>query len=220
MTSTSSGGAARVHHRRTGAVDHENFRPVRDPAQPASAPALWIGRRPYILALSRLEPRKNFVRLIDAFAAASGGQVTAFLVIGGRKGWLYESIFARARTGLIRSGLISRLYRGRRPACPLQRCKAFAYPSLYEGFGLPLIEALACGTLVLTGNNSCLPEAGGPGAIYVQAEDVDSIAEGIIRLATDEALAATTGCRRAEHAAQFTWERSAQQLLSAYRKLL
>ncbi len=55
----------------------------------------------------------------------------------------------------------------------------FAYPSLYEGFGLPIIEALACATPVLTADNSCLPEAGGPGAIYVDAEDVDSIADGI-----------------------------------------
>ena len=120
-------------------------------------------------------------------------------MIGGRKGWLYESIFARVQElglsdqvlfpGFIEDADLPALYSG---------AAFFAYPSLYEGFGLPLIEALACGTPVLTGNNSCLPEAGGPGAIYVQAEDVDSIAEGIIRLATDEALAATTGCRRAE----------------------
>ena len=96
----------------------------------------------------------------------------------------------------------------------------FAYPSLYEGFGLPIIEALACGAPVLTGGNSCLPEAGGPGAIYVQVQDVDSIAEGIISLATDEALAARLAAAGQKHAAQFTWERSAQQLLSAYRKLL
>ncbi len=96
----------------------------------------------------------------------------------------------------------------------------FAYPSLYEGFGLPIVEAMACGAPVLTSDNSCLPEAGGPGAIYVRAEDVDSIAEGIVRLATDAALAAQLAAAGQEHAAHFTWERSAQQLLSAYHKLL
>jgi glycosyltransferase involved in cell wall biosynthesis len=206
-----------------GAVDHENFRPVRDPAQLARTRQRYgLGERPYILALSRLEPRKNFVRLIDAFAAARAAvKLPHCLVIGGRKGWLYESIFARVQElglsdqvlfpGFIEDADLPALYSG---------AAFFAYPSLYEGFGLPLIEALACGTPVLTGNNSCLPEAGGPGAIYVQAEDVDSITEGIIRLATDEALAAQLAAAGQKHAAQFTWERSAQQLLSAYRKLL
>jgi glycosyltransferase involved in cell wall biosynthesis len=95
-----------------------------------------------------------------------------------------------------------------------------AYPSLYEGFGLPIVEALACGTPVLTADNSCLPEAGGPGAIYVQAEDVTSMAEGIVRLATDDTLRGQLAQDGRAHAAQFTWERSAQQLLAAYRMLL
>ena len=96
----------------------------------------------------------------------------------------------------------------------------FAYPSLYEGFGLPIVEALACGTPVLTADNSCLPEAGGPGALYVRADDIDSIAAGIVDLGTDVGLRDRLRSAGRAHAAQFTWERSAQQLLAAYAKAL
>ena len=206
-----------------GAVDHTHFQPIRDAKQLAEVRERYgLGERPYILALSRLEPRKNFVRLIEAFASArEEAQLPHKLVIGGRKGWLYESIFARVQElglaedilfpGFVAEADLPALYSG---------AAFFAYPSLYEGFGLPIVEAMACGAPVLTSDNSCLPEAGGPGAIYVRAEDVDSIAEGIVRLATDTALAAQLAAAGREHAAHFTWERSAQQLLSAYHKLL
>jgi glycosyltransferase involved in cell wall biosynthesis len=206
-----------------GAVDHALFRPVHDAELLAAVRQRYgLGERPYFLALSRLEPRKNFVRLIEAFAAARAeARLPHRLVIGGRKGWLSESIFARVQElglagdilfpGFIADSDLPALYSG---------AAFFAYPSLYEGFGLPIVEAMACGAPVLTGDNSCLPEAGGSGAIYVRAEDVDSIAEGIVRLATDATLAAQLAAAGREHAAHFTWERSAQQLLSAYRKLL
>ena len=96
----------------------------------------------------------------------------------------------------------------------------FAYPSLYEGFGLPIVEALACGAPVLTADNSCLPEAGGPGALYVKAEEVASIRDGIVRLATDGALRATLRTAGLQHAAGFTWQHSARQLLDAYARFL
>ena len=95
-----------------GAVDHEHFRPMRDPARLASVRQRYgLGERPYILALSRLEPRKNFVRLIEAFAGTrAAAKLPHRLVIGGRKGWLYEAIFApRAGTGPGRSCAVSRL---------------------------------------------------------------------------------------------------------------
>jgi len=206
-----------------GAVDHAYFRPVGDPQQLTGVRQRYgLGERPYILAISRLEPRKNLVRLIEAFAAARAeARLPHRLVIGGRKGWLYEPIFARVQElglaedvlfpGFVAEADLPALYSG---------AAFFAYPSLYEGFGLPIVEAMACGAPVLTSDNSCLPEAGGPGAFYVRAEDVDSIAQGIVRLATDAGLAAQLAAAGREHAAHFTWERSAQQLLSAYHKLL
>ncbi len=206
-----------------GAVDHTHFRPVYDPQQLEGVRQRYgLGERPYILALSRLEPRKNFVRLIEAFAAARAeARLPHRLVIGGRKGWRYEAIFARVQElGLVEDVLFPGFIADDDLPALYSGAAFFAYPSLYEGFGLPIVEAMACGAPVLTGDNSCLPEAGGPGAIYVRAEDVDSIAEGIVRLATDDAQRARLAAAGREHAAHFTWERSAQQLLSAYNKLL
>jgi glycosyltransferase involved in cell wall biosynthesis len=202
-----------------GAVDHSHFQPVTDTVrQRAVRKCYAIGERPFILALSRLEPRKNFVRLIEAFAQARlAADLPHCLVIGGGKGWLYDEIFRRVVdldlqehvlfTGFVADADLPSLY---------SAAGFFVYPSLYEGFGLPIVEALACGTPVLAADNSCLPEAGGPGALYVNAEEVGSIAAGIVRLATDDTLCAQLRRAGLAHAAHFTWERSARQLLAAY----
>ena len=206
-----------------GAVDHERFQPITDADRRQTVRRRYgLNERPYILALSRLEPRKNYVRLIEAFAQArQEGKLPHRLVIGGKQGWLYEPIYARVQElgladhvhfpGFIADEDLPALY---------SDAAFFAYPSLYEGFGLPIIEALACGAPVLAGDNSCLPEAGGPGAIYVDAASSESIAEGILRLACDESLAKRLATVGREHALQFTWQRSAVQLLAAYQKLL
>ena len=203
-----------------GGVDHSRYRPIRDPDRIAAARRRHgVGSGPFILAVSRLEPRKNYVRLIQAFhAARHSAGLPHRLVIGGSKGWLYDDIFAEVQRlgltdwvhfpGFIAEEDLPALY---------SAADFVAYPSLYEGFGLPIIEALACGTPVLTGNNSCLPEAGGPGAHYVNSNDVDAIAEGLVRLATDASLAASLAAAGLTHAAQFTWDRSADQLAAAYR---
>jgi len=206
-----------------GAVDRRHFQPVTDPAHLRAVRDRYaIGERAFILALSRLEPRKNFVRLIEAFAQARlEAKLPHRLVIGGGKGWLYDEIFRRVIelklqddvhfTGFVADADLPALY---------SAAEFFVYPSLYEGFGLPIVEALACGTPVLAADNSCLPEAGGAGALYVKAEDVGSIAAGIMRLATDAALHAQLRRAGLSHAAHFTWERSARQLLDAYARTL
>jgi len=206
-----------------GAVDHQHFQPVDDPARlQAIRQRYGLDDRPFLLGLSTLQPRKNFARLVEAFAMAKAeAKLPHRLVIGGGKGWLYEEIFAKVQAlglqeevlfpGFIDEADLPALY---------SAATFFAYPSLYEGFGLPLLESLACGTPVLTADNSSLPEAGGPGALYVQATEVTSIAEGIIRLATDSALRQTLRDAGLIHANHFTWERSAQQLRQAYERVL
>jgi len=206
-----------------GAVDHERYHPMDDDAAKTRVRERYgIGHAPFILGLSRLEPRKNFARLIQAFQSArEEAKIPHKLVIGGGKGWLYESIFATVQElgleevvlfpGFIDEADLPVLYNA---------AEFFAYPSLYEGFGLPVIEALACGVPVLTADNSCLPEAGGLGAHYVDAEDVNSIAAGLIKLATDAAERQRLREAGLIHAAQFTWANSAAQLLSAYAKVI
>jgi glycosyltransferase involved in cell wall biosynthesis len=206
-----------------GAVDHTHFRPVTDDAKIAGVRSRYaIGNGPYILTVSRLEPRKNHVRLIEAFAQARAeARIPHRLVIGGAKGWLYDAIFARVQElqleeavdfpGFIAESDLPALYSG---------ADFLAYPSLYEGFGLPIVESLACGTPVLAADNSCLPEAGGPGALYVQAERVDSIAAAIVQLAGNTALRSRLREAGLAHATGFTWEQAAIQLKSAYAAAL
>jgi glycosyltransferase involved in cell wall biosynthesis len=206
-----------------GAVDHDHFQPITDPNKIIEVRARYgADKGPYILAVSRIEPRKNFARLIEAFHyARQEAKLPHRLIIGGSKGWLYDEIFAKVTElgleeavhfcGFVADDDLPALYSG---------ADFVAYPSLYEGFGLPILEALACGTAVLTADNSCLPEAAGPGALYVDALDVESIADGIVKLANDSSLRQQLASRGRAHAANFTWERSADQLLAAYTKTL
>jgi glycosyltransferase involved in cell wall biosynthesis len=206
-----------------GAVDHHHFQPVTDPVRLAAVRERYgVGTAPFILGLGTIQPRKNYARLIEAFhLARQEARLPHRLIIGGGKGWLYDDIYARVHElgltehvhfpGFIADEDLPALY---------SAAEFYAYPSLYEGFGLTIIEALACGTPVLTADNSCLPEAGGPGALYVQAEDVSSIAQGIARLAQEEPLRRQLRSAGLAHAATFTWERSARQLLGAYERVL
>ena len=206
-----------------GAVDHSFFRRVSDPQQlQATRRKYGIDRRPFLLALSTLQPRKNFPRLIRAFhAAREEADLPHQLVIGGKKGWLFKEIFATAQElGLQRDVLFPGFVDDSDLPALYSAAQFFAYPSLYEGFGLPILESLACGTPALTAGNSCLPEAGGDGALYVDAESVESIADGIIRLATQPALRTRLAAAGAAHARAFTWRRSVRQLLDAYERAL
>lgn len=206
-----------------GAVDHSFFRRVTDTrVLQATRRKYSLDDRPFLLGLSTLQPRKNFTRLIRAFhAARQEAGLPHRLVIGGKQGWLFDDIFATVRElglerdvhfpGFIADSDLPALY---------SAAEFFAYPSLYEGFGLPIIESLACGTPVLTADNSCLPEAGGDGALYIDANSVESIADGITRLATQSDLRARLAAAGKTHAGTFTWDRSLRQLLEAYERAL
>jgi glycosyltransferase involved in cell wall biosynthesis len=95
----------------------------------------------------------------------------------------------------------------------------FVYPSLYEGFGLPPLEAMACGTPTLVSSASSLPEVVGDGALVADPRDVEELGEGIVRLATDEGLRAELTARGRQRASQFTWERAARELLAVFAEL-
>jgi glycosyltransferase involved in cell wall biosynthesis len=195
------------------------FRPVTDPARLAAVREKYkLGSEPFILAISTLQPRKNFVRLIQAFAQLS---ITNYrLVIAGGKGWLFESSFAE----------VERLKLGNRVHFPgfvddadlpalYSAARALAYPSLYEGFGLPLLEAMACGTPVVTSTASCLPEVVGDAALLVPPTDVPALAHALQRALTDDTLRAELIRKGRLRAAQFTWEKAARQLLTIYQRM-
>ena len=205
------------------------FKPIRDPAALATVRAKYdLGSGPLILAVGTVQPRKNYVRLIQAFAQVVGqwwqvepkwmGDVN--LVIGGGKGWLFDAIFAE----VMRLGLEGRVkFTGFVDEADLpvlySAAAVFAYVSLYEGFGLPALEAMACGVPVIGSNVSSIPEVVGDAGLLVDPLDVDAITAGLIGLLKDASARDAfmrAGIRRA---ARFTWESAARQLLSIYEAI-
>lgn len=171
----------------------------------------------YLLFMGTIEPRKNLPRLLQAVELA--GSRIGPLVIVGADGWGSDEV-ARHIEKLQRAGRLS--YLGyvpddARPAL-ITGARAFVYPSLYEGFGLPVLEAMACGVPVLASNVSSLPEVVGDAGLLVDPCDVDVIARGMVRLWQDEALRHELSRRGLERARGFSWERTASQTLSAYAR--
>lgn len=204
-----------------GAVDHTFFRRVTDEQQLQAVQQKYgIAERPFLLGLSTLQPRKNFSRLIRAYhAARQEAALPHQLVIGGQKGWLFNDIFAMVQElGLEADVLFPGFIADVDLPALYSAAEFFVFPSLYEGFGLPILESLACGTPVLSADNSCLPEAGGAGALYVDAESTQSIADGIVQLATRPKLREQLAKAGSVHVRAFTWQRSAHQLFAAYER--
>jgi glycosyltransferase involved in cell wall biosynthesis len=184
--------------------------------------------RPYVLYVGTIQPRKNLVRLIEAFTQTL--QMTdpnlqcaicnLQFVIAGKRGWLTESIEQRvAELGLAeRVRFIGYVVDEDLPAL-LSGALAFVLPSLYEGFGMPVLEAMACGTPVLASNTSALPEVAGDAALLVDPTDTAVIAAGLARLAADAGLRAELRARGLARAAQFTWDRCAEQTLAILREM-
>ncbi len=173
----------------------------------------------FMLYLGTLEPRKNLVALVRAFALFNEPQT--HLVLAGGKGWLYADIFAEVE----RLGLQDRVhFPGYIPDEELvlwyNAAWVFAYISLYEGFGLPILEALACGLPVLAGNTTSLPEAAGNGALLVSSTDEAEIAAGLRRLWHEMPLREQLRHAGREHAARFSWEQTGQDTAALYHQLL
>jgi glycosyltransferase involved in cell wall biosynthesis len=176
----------------------------------------------FILFLGTLEPRKNVVRLLDAYAAwrrASHEPVS--LVVAGGKGWYYETIFARAAELDLGDAVI---FPGFVPGDELpwwyRAAELFVYPSRFEGFGLPVLEALACGTPTITSRASSLPEVAGSAALLVDPEDTAELTEAIARVLSHRAVAAELRAAGPRQAAQFPWTRTASETAQVYRQAL
>lgn len=171
--------------------------------------------RPYVLAVGTLQPRKNYVRLIRAFARLPEKDIV--LVIAGGRGWLYEEVLAEATRFPDRVRILGFVEEEDLPAL-YREARLFVMPSFYEGFGLPVLEAMACGVPVVCSNASSLPEVAGDAALLVDPTDEEGLTAAMRRALEDEALRAQMRAQGLTRAAAFPWERAARQLLEAIRK--
>ncbi len=199
------------------------FRPADEQAI-AAARARYGIAGPYFLYVGTVQPRKNLVRLIEAFAAAGArgweigvgaGASNPQLVIAGKRGWLTEAIERRAaELGVAERVIFTGYLPDEDVPALLSGALAFVFPSLYEGFGMPVLEAMACGAPVLAANTSSLPEVAGDAALLVDPADTAAIAAGLARLAAEPALRADLRARGIARAAEFSWERCARETLA------
>ena len=194
---------------------------VTDPKIIAAARARYARNRRFILFLATIEPRKNLIRLIDALRALHLRGFNHRLLIAGRKGWLYEDVFAHLKkTGMQdRVDFLDHVSDAELPAL-MAACDAFVFPSLYEGFGLPPLEAMACGAPVVASNSSSLPEILGDAAQYVNPTDTSDIAIGIERVLTIREWRAELRAKGIAQAARYSWDRAARETLAVYERVL
>jgi glycosyltransferase involved in cell wall biosynthesis len=174
---------------------------------------------PFVLAIGRIEPRKNLVRLMRAFAKArerlSGG---VRLVIAGQEDFRSRDVFEEAA----RHPKDSIVFLGAVPDEDLPAiyslAEAVAYPSLVEGFGIPILEAMACGTPVLASPRGALPEVGGDAVLWAEPEDEEELARGLERILTDSELRERLRAAGPPRARLFDWEETAKRTLEAYHE--
>ena len=194
------------------------FGPVREPAQLAAVRERYQLQRPFVLGVGTLEPRKDWPLLMDAFQRAGPDLAGHQLVIAGGAGWGLAPIAAAARTAGEQVRLLGFVPDADLPAL-YSLADAFAYPSVYEGFGLPPLEAMACATPTVVSNSSCLPEVVGDGAEIVPVGDAEALAAALVRLVGDAARRRELAERGPARAAGFTWEACAVAAETVYVRL-
>ena len=200
----------------------ERFTRVTDPGMLGRARRkLGVGDSPFILAIGVIEPRKNLNRLMDAFEYLKQRDAVPEdlkLVLAGGKGWLFDGIYEHHAASPVRDDI---LLPGFVPDELLpaiySAADVLAFPSLYEGFGLPVLEAMACGTPVVASRASCLPEVAEGAALLIDPTNVDGLAVSLELALADQTLRAQLADQGLERAGHYTWQGAAERLLDVYR---
>ena len=199
----------------------QDFKPLRDEKQRVYLQQKYHLPSRFVLFVGTIEPRKNLLRLIAAFGQTQRDHPDCHLVLVGPEGWLMNGALAKETAAADLTGKVH--YLGTVPQADLpglySLATLFAFPSLHEGFGLPLLEAMACGTAVLTSNCSSMPEVSGSAAYLVDPNSVESIAEGLNCLLNSAARREWFVEQGLARARQFSWERTAQQTAVIYEQI-
>ena len=173
--------------------------------------------RRYILSVGSLEPGKNRTRLIHAYARLRGDGIDCPLAVAGQPAWLYEGDFELVRRlGLDEQVRFLNYVPDEEMPALYSGAALLAFPSLHEGFGLPVLEAMACGTPVVTTNVSATAEVAGDAALLIDPQDVEALATAIGRVLSDEALQADLRARGLARAKEFSWQQTARQTIAVY----
>ncbi|MCM8810626.1 MAG: glycosyltransferase family 4 protein, partial [Candidatus Omnitrophica bacterium] len=204
-------------------LHHENIRPIEDYEKIEDLKKKYGIYGKYLLFVGAIEPKKNIPKLIDAFIIVKEKFPELKLVLCGKIGWKAEIFYKKMKdlpekikkdiilTGYVPVSDLPYLYNG---------CEVFVYPSLYEGFGSPVVEAMSCGVPVVTSNISSLPEVVGDAGILVNPENKEEIAEAILSILTDQNLKKTLSKKGIERAKLFSWENTAKKTLELYKKVV
>lgn len=194
------------------------FRRVLDEQEFARVRTAYNLEKPFILHVGTIEPRKNLVRLIQAFSRLPQRNDIELVIAGGR-GWMYDEIYAAPeKFGVTQSVR----FLGFTPDANLPALYSLAtlvaYPSLYEGFGLPVLEAMACGAAVVTANNSSIPEVAGNAALMIDAQDMQALTNALAQVLDDTELRRSMQEKSIHQAKKFSWQASAKQLQRAFNE--
>lgn len=200
-------------------VVHHGVSPRFRPTQAPETCARYGLPERYLLYLGTLQPRKNLERLLPAYAQLPPSAPP--LVLAGGRGWYFERIARAVRAHKLQERVLFPGYISDAdlPAV-LSHAVAFVYPSLYEGFGMPLLEAMACGTPVIASRSSSLPEVVGDAGLLVDPLSIEAIRAAMERILEDQALRETLRVRGLERARAFSWERCAQETLAVLEQAL
>lgn len=200
-------------------VDLDFFCPEAAKGRVGEVGARYSVRRPYVLYVGKLEPRKNLPTLIKAFASIARQFPDHQLVLAGNPGWDFQAIYETAAciplrerirfTGFVAEADLPALY---------AEADLFVYPSSYEGFGFPVLEAMACGTPVITSNVSSLPEVAGDAGLLVDPLDVVALVDAMRQVLGNSMLRQQMRAKGLEQARRFTWEATARRTLQIYEE--
>lgn len=203
-------------------VDQEMFHPNYDNERISKVRETYKTGENYLLYLGTLEPRKNLETLIDAYRRMRNRvKDCPKLVLAGKKGWLYDSIFEMVKDYGLERDVVFTGYIAENEVAPLIcGARIFLFPSLYEGFGIPPLEAMACGTPVITSDTSSLPEVVGDAGIMIPPKEPEKLCEAMERLFRDDVLWEEYRVRGFAQAKKFTWKNSAEKLAGIYRRIV